>query len=286
MGILIEYDFNIDMKYITLHILIAVLLLGGIRIAYAEDNTSSADTATETKIQTTIQDQKKNPKSKEMVSDKMKSLMESKREMMDKNKQDIKDIREEKKGEIKELKGKIENVKEEKKTEMKEKIGEMRDKMKEKMGEIVQMRIDNKFARMTERFGATIEREETIMAKIISRIEKIKGLGAKTEISEKYISEAKTHLDEAKVSFESLKVAASTEVPLAEDVSSSTIGKSKETLLSMRKIGLELEKHLREGHKSLMKAINSLKILPQVKNMLKATTTENQVNGENDNGQN
>src|SRR3989344_6534265 len=165
--------------------------------------------------------------------------MEGKKEIRTETKTDIKTIKIEAKGEIK-------NKREEAKTQIQEKRADMAKK-----------RVENRFEKMNDRFQATIERLGGITSKIQSRIEKIKNAGGKTEPAEKFMAEAKVHLDLAKASLVSLKAAAETEISLEAD--STGAAKAKDTLAVMRKIAKELETHLRETRVALEKAVGSLK---------------------------
>lgn len=145
-------------------------------------------------------------------------------------------------------------------TETKEETGNLRQRMasstQAKKLEQVKRKVANRFDKMSERFQATIEREEGIMAKIVSRMEKIKTAGGKTEIAEKFIIEAKIGLEAAKVSLVSLQASAETTANLEATASTTEARKS---LIALQRVAAILEQQLRDIHKSLEKALASLR---------------------------
>ncbi len=137
-------------------------------------------------------------------------------------------------------------------------------------------KIENRFDKMTKRFEATIAREEAIMVKVVSRIEKIKAVGgrstslttSKTDAAEKLVAEAKTHITEAKISYEAMKIVVA---GISVNATATTTVVTKANMESMKKATKEIEKHLREAHKSLQKTIGILKGVSQLQN---ATSTK------------
>ncbi len=131
----------------------------------------------------------------------------------------------------------------------------------------------NRFENMIIRFGATIEREESILARIVSRIEKVKTAGGNATKAEKFISDAKMHLDEAKTTLAMLKANAEITAELETNANLKMASTTRDSLANLRKISQELEKHLREAHKALVDAVSNLLGMSSVKPKIQATTT-------------
>ena len=127
---------------------------------------------------------------------------------------------------------KIEDLKA-KASSTREKIEDKIDDRRENLRRIAQ----NKLEKMVRRFESTIQREENIMNRIISRIEKVKSNGGNTADSEKYIT-------------------------------TSTI--IKNGLKKLKDMAQNVQKHIRLGHKSLENAVKSLRGASSTRN---ATTT-------------
>ncbi|MSU45339.1 MAG: hypothetical protein EXS47_01790 [Candidatus Zambryskibacteria bacterium] len=151
------------------------------------------------------------------------------------------------------------------------KIASSTEAQKSERRENVAIKIGKNLQKMVERFEATISREESIMAKIVSRIEKIKDLGGQTSEAETLVAEAKLNLTEAGNALAALKVSVS--VAATEETASSTVSVKKETMNSMKIAGKEIENNLREAHKALQKSVGSLRGVSQLKNA--STTTQN-----------
>ncbi|MBI2087091.1 MAG: hypothetical protein HYT69_02885 [Candidatus Zambryskibacteria bacterium] len=94
---------------------------------------------------------------------------------------------------------------------------------------------------------ATIERLGNILARIESRIEKIRAAGGNTAESEGFVAEAKMHLSQAKDA-----VAAFASVNLLAD-------KAKENFSTVRRAAEEVKVHIRAIHTALKNAVSSLK---------------------------
>lgn len=124
--------------------------------------------------------------------------------------------------------------------------------------------------KMIARFQATIEREELIMAKIVSRIEKIKALGGETKDAESKVEEARINIDEAKDALLTLEQM----LELLSGSGSEIVEKTsnKESWETAREEAKQVEENLREAHKELQKSVGSLKGMSQLKN---ASTTQN-----------
>lgn len=152
---------------------------------------------------------------------------------------------------------------------------EVRDELKSRLAstsqeirDLIKNRIAKKFGKMFERFQATIDRETAIMNKINSRVEKIKANGGTTTEAEKLIVDAKIHLSEAQTALNLLK---STATSTAQTATTTSETITKNVLANMKKIGQEIEKHLREAHKDLQKTIGVLRGVSQLRN---ASTTK------------
>lgn len=93
---------------------------------------------------------------------------------------------------------------------------------------------------------ATVERLEKIIARVESRIAKVKAEGKDVTQSEAFVLEAKNYLGLAKMS-----IAPFASVDLSSD-------KAQENFERVRQIAFEAKEHIRAAHQSLMKAIRSL----------------------------
>ncbi len=94
---------------------------------------------------------------------------------------------------------------------------------------------------------ATISRLEKIVARLDSRIAKVKADGGVTAESEAFSAQAKVHLSEAR---QSLAVFAS--IDLSADKAAANFSKVKEAVSAVRA-------HIKEAHQSLMNAVRALK---------------------------
>ncbi len=156
------------------------------------------------------------------------------------------------------------------KEEVKEKREEVRTNAAERRAEIKEevqnKRVDNKINAVHLRFQATIERQEGIVARVESRLAKIKAEGGNTTEAEKILTEAKGHIAEAKKALENLKTIAGT------NTASTTPQASFETL---KNASAEIHKHLKASQDSLSKLVERMKVIKvKVNNQLKATTTK------------
>lgn len=117
----------------------------------------------------------------------------------------------------------------------------------EKRVEIQQDIAKRKAEHSAKVMAATIERLENIIARIESRIEKVKAAGGNTAESERFVAEAKANLSEAKVSLEAFA-----SVDLSAD-------KARENFSRVRAVAAEVKIHLRAAHTSMMNAVRVLK---------------------------
>ncbi|HBD24665.1 MAG: hypothetical protein A2566_02985 [Candidatus Zambryskibacteria bacterium RIFOXYD1_FULL_40_13] len=126
-------------------------------------------------------------------------------------------------------------------------------------------RLEKRFEKMTKRYLSTIEREEKITSKLVSRIEKIKLNGGNTTEAERLVTEAKTHLRDARVAYEILKTSS-----IKADSATTT---QRETMNEMRNSVKVIETHLKEAHKLLQKTVGVLRGVSQLRNA--TSTNEN-----------
>lgn len=96
-------------------------------------------------------------------------------------------------------------------------------------------------------FTVTIEHLENILARVESRIAKVKAEGGVTTQSEGFVAEVKTHLSAAKTDLAALSAIQIT----AEN--------STDNFEVVREAGQKVKAHIRLAHESLMKALRSLK---------------------------
>jgi hypothetical protein len=186
-------------------------------------------------------------------------------------KAEIKDLRVEAKGEIKDIRtnmssttrmedrGEIKNIRANLASSTKDK----REEAREKVADLVKNRVEKRFGQMFRRLQATIEREEGIMARVVTRIDKVKAEGGKTADAEKFVAEAKMHFDEAQTALDNLKLTAQASASLEVSETGAAVTPpattTKQTLENLKKSASEVEKHLREGHKALENAVKSLR---------------------------
>ena len=193
-------------------------------------------------------------------------------------KTDIKTMPEGVVGGVKNLKTKVASSTAEMKARMEEKRKEVASSTKDRMekkSEMIQNRIENRFDKMVTRLEATIVREETIMAKIVARIEKIKILGGKTADAEKLILEAKGHLTEARTALDLLKTVSAN--VSAQETGSTTPKVMRESMTSLKKAAMNVEMHLRLAHKALEKSIGALRGSSQLNNATSTKESESKV---------
>lgn len=237
------------MKKNILKTLITLLAIGGATLALAETDIQNS-TSGNTETGGTVNTSNTNTKLKPLPPRPLQQLRDIKKDA----RAEIKDIRQDARMEVKDLKERMASS-----------TAELKDRMKEN----IQNRIQHRFDKMLARFQATIEREEKIMAKIVSRIEKIKANGGDVGDSQKNIDEAKGHIAEAKTALESLKTTSNIEI--SQEIASSTREALKNSLDAMKKAGRDVEKHLRLAHKALQKTIGVLRGVSQLHN---ATSTK------------
>ena len=193
---------------------------------------------------------------------------------------------------VQDLKGKVASSMEDRKDKMAStsmKLSDKRDEMKDRMASSSENRKENvreflrkKFDKMLKRIEATIKRQEEILAKINSRILKIKAGGGNTTEAEKLTAEAKVKIDLAKTAFANLSTTTNNGV---NDFSTTTENIKKDTMEKMRASEKSIETSLKQAHNLLEKALGSLRGLselhratstsPTATTTVNATTTTN-----------
>lgn len=113
----------------------------------------------------------------------------------------------------------------------------------ERVAEVRTETLERARERVTRLMSSTINRLEKISDRVESRIEKQKNAGLDVVEAEKLVADSKMHLEEAKMSLESIK-----------QIDTST-GKLKDNLQNLRKLAGETKKHLKNARESLSKAV-------------------------------
>ncbi len=134
--------------------------------------------------------------------------------------------------------------------------GEQEDAMRQER----QQRVGNALNKMGARFEATLAREDGLVTRILSRIEKIKTAGGKTDTAEKLVADAKTKIDSAKALLATLKANVDAQVSLAGTTATSTMSKKdvKTADQNIRKTTMTLEKGIQSAQMILDKAVKAL----------------------------
>jgi hypothetical protein len=257
MAVLLKMTFNTMIKrIITSSLITTALLCGATTVAFAETSTNTSASVDATVNVKTDGPTPPRPGLPQTIKAKMEQTKEIRAE--------IKDMRVENRTEIK---------------DMREASSSRKDIMKKK--------VENRFDIMVLRIGATIEREKTLLDRIVSRVAKIKAAGGNVTDAEKAIEEAKTHLANAIKSFEDLKAGINAHADLNTNALSST---TKATLMNLKKVTMTIEKELRATHQLLEKIVGKLRGMsqahatttPKVKNdsMRPAPNTETHTNDE------
>ncbi len=143
--------------------------------------------------------------------------------------------------------------------------------------EFLTSRAEHKWSKMVERFDRATTKEEAIFTRISKLIEKIKNNFGQTAEAETFLVEARTHLNLAKTSLDSLKALVA--IAIAEEEAGGTIAGLKDNLVAMRKAAKETQTHLIAAHKALQKTVGSLRGRSQ----LNATTTNSRATSTNSN---
>ncbi len=169
--------------------------------------------------------------------------------------------------------------------EMKGRMEEERRKMassteeREVRREEMQKKVDDHFGKMTDRISATIDREDAIVAKVVSRIEKVKTIGGKTDEAEKLVAEAKGHLAEARTALDVLKAGL---LNVTTQNSGTTTPKAmRDGADGLRKNAGDVEHHIRAAHQALEKSIGALRGNSQIRNASSTVEHRDEVNNHN-----
>src|SRR3989344_1622060 len=120
---------------------------------------------------------------------------------------------------------------------------EIKNRIQERLAGVTAQKKEKLFEQVATKYLRTIERQENIMARINSRIEKIKALGGNTTEAEGFVTEAKNHLERARNAY-GILVGKTTGADEVEKV-------TREMLTEMRTAGKTVQDHLREAHKLL-----------------------------------
>ena len=145
-------------------------------------------------------------------------------------------------------------------------------------GDTMKQQLGDKLNKMGARFEATLAREDGLVTRILSRIEKIKTAGGKTDTAEKIVTDAKAKIDAAKAMLATLKANVDAQVSLVGTIATSTMSKKdvKTADQNIRKTTMTLEKNIQSAQMSLDKAVKALlKDNPQLGQMREGTTTQN-----------
>lgn len=144
---------------------------------------------------------------------------------------------------------------------------EVKDRIEAKMASTSAYRLEKKFEKIAKNYLKEVVRLEQILARVITRIEKVKSLGGNTTEAEKYLEEARTHMSEARKTYDVLKTIATN----ADNNATTT----KEMITSMKNSGKTVENHLRLAHKALQKTVGSLRGVSQLNNASSTVPTSN-----------
>jgi hypothetical protein len=293
-GNIINTKTKIEMKRLILNTLIVGLAFGT-SIAYAQTD-GSAGATTDVKVNATkpLPPMGVRPIEKAaMMQAEKERVQGEKAEIKAGAKADIKDMRVDARNNMQEVKtqmrasttARMMQMRQELKAtttarliEARSRLQDAKVRMEEKRGEMMQKRVDNRFEKMNERFQATIERLGNIMSRVNARIEKIAAVGGDTTVAEKAVADASVLIETAKTGLVSMQTAGYSTVTLEN--SSSTRAEAKASLDGLVKAAKDLEKNLRDAQSSLEKAVMSLKVLPQAKVELQASTSA-EVNTQN-----
>lgn len=262
------------MRKFILNSLVTAVALGGTISALAIETGASVNATTTVK--------KPQP---------VKAMMEVRRDIKENRASTtnaIKNVREETREKIQDLKNKISSTTEVRKDRLASTsllIKGKREEIRDKFASTTQMRrekmrefLKKHFEKMLKRIEATIQRQETILARINSRIQKIKTGGGNTTEAEKLTVEAKIKIDAAKVSFETLKTEVGNGV---NDLSTTTDGVKKENMEKMRNSERTISKNLKEAHLLLEKALGSLRGFSQMRTATSTQTNTGTTTGTN-----
>ncbi len=125
--------------------------------------------------------------------------------------------------------------------------------------EKIELKLEKRLEKMVERYQATLDRENSILRRVESRIEKVKNTGGNIETASKLALEAKTEIGLATSSLATFKTTI-VSIDNATTSATSTPGQiTKENMKKLKKLSAEVEKHIRLAHKAMVNAVVSLK---------------------------
>ncbi len=130
--------------------------------------------------------------------------------------------------------------------------------------DILLNRRDHRWSKMVDRIEKAITWEDSLVARINSRIAKVKTAGGNTTDAEKFVSDATVQLDAAKTGLENLKALAADAIT-KEDAGDKTAD-LKNDLIAMRKAVNDIKKNLIEAHRLLQKVVGNLRGLSGLNN--------------------
>lgn len=128
--------------------------------------------------------------------------------------------------------------------------GQIVKTIKDAREEIIKIRTEQ-IRKVGVRLQATAERLQSILNRVLSRIEKIKNAGGTATEAEKYVAEAQASLDKAKQNIITLSGMLGNDKALATTTKKVLIDPAK-------KLTNEIQSNLTQAQKSLAKAIKSL----------------------------
>ncbi len=160
-----------------------------------------------------------------------------------------------KRAQVQELNKKLETSSQQKKEDLIERKSQMGTSSENRIAN-AREQLNRLFVKMLDRIQATIQRQEKIIERIESRMDKIKEDGGNTTEAERYVSDAKSNIQKARNSLTSLR---NTTALGMQNISTTTGAIKLETMTKMRsEVGM-IQDYLKTSHRSLVNAISSLK---------------------------
>lgn len=150
---------------------------------------------------------------------------------------------------------------------------EARVEIRNDQREIIRQRLSRQYNVVAIRYQATIERLQTIVARLDSRILKIKNAGGNTTASETFSAQAKTDITKAHTDLSSFMALASTTASVQADAST-TPETLKTKLTALKTASLLVQKDLNTVRNDIAKSISELKGL-KVEIQASSTTSTN-----------
>lgn len=144
---------------------------------------------------------------------------------------------------------------------------EVKERIENRIASTSAYRLERRFEKIAKNYLKEVVRLEQILGRVVTRIEKVKSLGGNVTEATQYAEEARTHLSEARKTYDVLKTIATN----ADNNATTT----KEMITSMKNSGKTVENHLRLAHKALQKTVGSLRGVSQLNNASSTTPTSN-----------